>query len=100
MESSLSRRGNDDDREEDGLVFKRRRYLRYVRKRVQVVYYCPMYPLVTPMSSINAGTPTIPTIPMIAIGSFSGFVPAFSSGDKNASVFASFARVIFFGASP
>ena len=63
-------------------------------------YYCPMYPLVTPMSSINAGTPTIPAIPMIAIGSFSGFVPAFSSGDKNASVFASFARVIFFGASP
>ena len=58
-----------------------------------------MYPLVTPTSKINAGTPTIPTMPIIAIGSFKGFSPLFSAGDKNASVSASFFRVSF-GSSP
>ena len=54
-----------------------------------------MYPLVTPTSKINAGTPNIPTMPIIAIGSFKGFSPLFSAGDKNASVSASFFRVSF-----
>ena len=59
-----------------------------------------MYPLVTPTSKINAGTPTIPTMPIIAIGSFKGFSPLFSAGDKNASVSASFFRVSFGSSSP
>ena len=58
-----------------------------------------MYPLVTPTSKINAGTPNIPTMPIIAIGSFKGFSPLFSAGDKNASVSASFFRVSF-GSAP
>lgn len=63
------------------------------------ISYCPMYPLVTPTSKINAGTPNIPTMPIIAIGSFKGFSPLFSAGDKNASVSASFFRVSL-GSSP
>ena len=66
---------------------------------IHLISYCPMYPLVTPTSKINAGTPNIPTMPIIAIGSFKGFSPLFSAGDKNASVSASFFRVSL-GSSP